>query len=159
MQGQGQALRFRQIRRADSLYDNVFANKQVFGVCHIFASFNDTFVHVTDLSGKETIARITGTPFLLRHYLRDRILSAYLLTGGMKVKADRDESSPYAAVRPSSVFLRLFFFLTCQNSPGHRCWQPRIVPHDARRVSIPSHYFSRTTQTNVFAEFFPVGIT
>lgn len=25
-----------------------------------FASFNDTFVHVTDLSGKETIARVTG---------------------------------------------------------------------------------------------------
>lgn len=49
----------------------------VFGVCHIFASFNDTFVHVTDLSGKETIVRITG---------------------GMKVKADRDESSPYAAM-------------------------------------------------------------
>ena len=23
-----------------------------FGVAHIFASFNDTFVHITDLSGK-----------------------------------------------------------------------------------------------------------
>merc|ERR1712126_528628 len=51
--------------------------ENVFGVAHIFASFNDTFVHVTDLSGKETISRITG---------------------GMKVKADRDESSPYAAM-------------------------------------------------------------
>merc|ERR1719304_113241 len=51
--------------------------ENVFGVAHIFASFNDTFVHVTDLSGKETIARVTG---------------------GMKVKADRDESSPYAAM-------------------------------------------------------------
>ncbi|KAK9369978.1 ribosomal protein S11-domain-containing protein, partial [Lipomyces kononenkoae] len=49
----------------------------VFGVARIFASFNDTFVHVTDLSGRETIARVTG---------------------GMKVKADRDESSPYAAM-------------------------------------------------------------
>ncbi|KAF2204353.1 40S ribosomal protein S14 [Delitschia confertaspora ATCC 74209] len=49
----------------------------VFGVARIFASFNDTFVHVTDLSGRETISRITG---------------------GMKVKADRDESSPYAAM-------------------------------------------------------------
>jgi small subunit ribosomal protein S14e len=48
-----------------------------FGVAHIFASFNDTFVHITDLSGKETISRVTG---------------------GMKVKADRDESSPYAAM-------------------------------------------------------------
>jgi len=49
----------------------------VFGVAHIYASFNDTFIHVTDISGKETIARVSG---------------------GMKVKADRDESSPYAAM-------------------------------------------------------------
>ncbi|KRX76578.1 40S ribosomal protein S14 [Trichinella sp. T6] len=48
-----------------------------FGVAHIFASFNDTFVHITDLSGRETICRVTG---------------------GMKVKADRDEASPYAAM-------------------------------------------------------------
>ena len=33
--------------------------------------------HVTDLTGRETIVRVTG---------------------GMKVKADRDESSPYAAM-------------------------------------------------------------
>merc|ERR1719506_1344747 len=52
-------------------------DEEVFGIAHIFASFNDTFVHVTDLTGKETIIRITG---------------------GMKVKADRDESSPYAAM-------------------------------------------------------------
>lgn len=65
----------------------------VFGVAHIFASFNDTFIvsfgdlvsfftthgdvflfllidccliglqHVTDLSGRETLVRITGMPF------------------------------------------------------------------------------------------------
>ena len=51
--------------------------EEVFAVAHIFASFNDTFVHVTDLSGRETLVRVTG---------------------GMKVKADRDESSPYAAM-------------------------------------------------------------
>jgi small subunit ribosomal protein S14e len=51
--------------------------EEVFAVAHIFASFNDTFVHITDLSGRETISRVTG---------------------GMKVKADRDESSPYAAM-------------------------------------------------------------
>lgn len=34
-------------------------------------------MHVTDLTGEETISRVTG---------------------GMKVKADRDESSPYAAM-------------------------------------------------------------
>ncbi|KAJ1479492.1 ribosomal protein S11-domain-containing protein [Baffinella frigidus] len=51
--------------------------EQVFGVARIFASFNDTFVHVTDMTGRETLVRVTG---------------------GMKVKADRDESSPYAAM-------------------------------------------------------------
>lgn len=51
--------------------------EEVFAVAHIFASFNDTFVHVTDLSGRETLVRVTG---------------------GMKVKADRDEASPYAAM-------------------------------------------------------------
>jgi small subunit ribosomal protein S14e len=54
--------------------------EEVFGVCHIYASYNDTFVHVTDLTGRETIVRVTG---------------------GMKVKADRDESSPYAAMLAS----------------------------------------------------------
>ena len=52
--------------------------EEYFAVAHIFASFNDTFVHVTDLSGRETLCRVTG---------------------GMKVKADRDESSPYAAMQ------------------------------------------------------------
>ena len=56
---------------------NVKEGENVFGVAHIFASFNDTFVHVTDVSGRETIVRVTG---------------------GMKVKADRDEASPYAAM-------------------------------------------------------------
>merc|ERR1712147_176923 len=51
--------------------------ENVFGVCHIKATFNNTFIHVTDLSGRETYSRITG---------------------GMKVKADREESSPYAAM-------------------------------------------------------------
>jgi small subunit ribosomal protein S14e len=32
----------------------------VFGVAHIYASFNDTFVHVTDISGRETLVRVTG---------------------------------------------------------------------------------------------------
>lgn len=51
------------------------SNENVFGVCHIKATFNNTFIHVTDLSGRETYSRISG---------------------GMKVKADREESSPYA---------------------------------------------------------------
>mmetsp|Transcript_7257 Transcript_7257/g.10722 ORF Transcript_7257/g.10722 Transcript_7257/m.10722 type:complete len:155 (-) Transcript_7257:29-493(-) len=51
--------------------------EMIFAVCHIYASFNDTFIHVTDLSGRETLSRVTG---------------------GMMVKADREESSPYAAM-------------------------------------------------------------
>ena len=46
-----------------------------FGVVHLLATTNNTFIHVTDLSGRETYTRVTG---------------------GMKVKADREESSPYA---------------------------------------------------------------
>jgi len=60
-----------------------------FGVVHLLATFNNTFIHVTDLSGRETYCRITG---------------------GMKVKADREESSPYAGKklifhRPSNMYL------------------------------------------------------
>lgn len=67
-----------------SLGPQVRDGENVFGVAHIYASFNDTFVHVTDLSGRETIARVTG---------------------GMKVKADRDEASPYAAMLAAQVSL------------------------------------------------------
>ncbi|MCK4247799.1 MAG: 30S ribosomal protein S11, partial [Methanomicrobia archaeon] len=49
---------------------------------HIYASFNNTIIHITDLSGAETIARISG---------------------GMIVKADRDESSPYAAMKAAAI--------------------------------------------------------
>jgi len=56
---------------------NIQPNEEVFAVCHIYASFNDTFIHVTDCTGRETLTRVTG---------------------GMKVRADRDESSPYAAM-------------------------------------------------------------
>lgn len=50
-------------------------------VVHIYSSYNNTFVHITDISGAETIARASG---------------------GMFVKADRLESSPYAAMRAAA---------------------------------------------------------
>jgi len=50
-------------------------------IVHIYSSYNNTLVHVTDLSGAETIAKTSG---------------------GMFVKADRMESSPYAAMRAAS---------------------------------------------------------
>ncbi|KAB0371473.1 hypothetical protein FD755_016411 [Muntiacus reevesi] len=43
-----------------SLGPQMAKEENVFGVCHTFASFNDTFVHVTNLSGKETICHVTG---------------------------------------------------------------------------------------------------
>merc|ERR550525_648856 len=59
----------------------VAADVIVFGVAHIYATTNDTFVHVTDMSGRETVSRVTG---------------------GMKVKTDHDESTPYAAMLASA---------------------------------------------------------
>ena len=65
------------VKEVTTLGPKLTEGETLFGVAHIFASFNDTFVHVTDLSGRETFVRVTG---------------------GMKVKADRDEASPYAAM-------------------------------------------------------------
>jgi len=47
------------------------------GVAHIYSSFNNTIVHITDLTGAETVARVSG---------------------GMVVRADREKPSPYAAM-------------------------------------------------------------
>lgn len=47
------------------------------GICHIYASYNDTIIHVTDVTGSETIA---------------------VSSGGQMVKAHRMESSPTAAM-------------------------------------------------------------
>lgn len=51
---------------------------QLWGIAHIYSSFNNTIVHITDVTGAETIARWSG---------------------GMIVKAHREESSPYAAMQ------------------------------------------------------------
>jgi small subunit ribosomal protein S11 len=51
--------------------------KEKWGVAHIYSSYNNTIIHITDLTGAETISRWSG---------------------GMVVKADRDEPSPYAAM-------------------------------------------------------------
>ena len=48
------------------------------GVAHIFSSFNNTLITITDVTGAETIAKTSG---------------------GMVTKAARDESSPYTAMQ------------------------------------------------------------
>lgn len=47
------------------------------GIAHIFASYNNTIIHITDITGTETISKASG---------------------GMVVKVDRMESSPTAAM-------------------------------------------------------------
>jgi small subunit ribosomal protein S11 len=48
------------------------------GVAHIYASYNNIIITLTDVTGAETIAKCSG---------------------GMVVKADKDEASPYAAMK------------------------------------------------------------
>jgi small subunit ribosomal protein S11 len=52
------------------------------GVAHIYASYNNTIITVTDITGAETFAKASG---------------------GMVVKADRDEASPYAAMKAADI--------------------------------------------------------
>lgn len=47
------------------------------GIAHVYASYNNTIIHITDITGTETIA---------------------MSSGGQVVKADRLESSPTAAM-------------------------------------------------------------
>jgi small subunit ribosomal protein S11 len=48
------------------------------GIAHIFASYNNIIITLTDITGAETITKCSG---------------------GMVVKAAKDESSPYAAMQ------------------------------------------------------------
>jgi small subunit ribosomal protein S11 len=52
-------------------------SKIKWGTAYIYASYNNTIIHITDLTGAETIARASG---------------------GAQVKADRLGSSPHAAM-------------------------------------------------------------
>ncbi len=56
--------------------------KDKWGVAHIYSSYNNTIVHITDLTGAETIA---------------------ISSGGRHVTADRYESSPYAAMKSATA--------------------------------------------------------
>lgn len=47
------------------------------GIAHIYSSYNNTIIHITDITGRETIAKASG---------------------GMVVKSHRMESSPTAAM-------------------------------------------------------------
>ena len=63
-------------RDIEKLGPEVKDDELVFGVAHVLATWNDTFIHVTDLTGRETYCRITGTSTRLQifHY---KISSSY----------------------------------------------------------------------------------
>ena len=52
------------------------------GIAHIYSSYNNTIIHITDITGSETVAKASG---------------------GMVVKADRLESSPTAAMMAAKI--------------------------------------------------------
>lgn len=52
------------------------------GIAHIFASYNNTIIHITDITGTETLGKASG---------------------GMVVKAHRMESSPTAAMAAAKL--------------------------------------------------------
>ncbi|MBI4154014.1 30S ribosomal protein S11 [Candidatus Woesearchaeota archaeon] len=56
--------------------------KLKWGVAHIYSSYNNTIIHITDITGSETIAKYSG---------------------GMVVKAHRLESSPTAAMNAAKL--------------------------------------------------------
>ena len=58
------------------------ADDTTWGIAHVYASFNNTIITVTDLTGAETIVKSSG---------------------GTVVKQNRDEASPYAAKQMAEV--------------------------------------------------------
>jgi len=58
------------------------ADDDIWAVAHVHASFNNTIITITDLTGAETIAKSSG---------------------GTVVKQNRDEASPYAAMQMAEV--------------------------------------------------------
>ena len=56
------------------------------GIAHIYSSYNNTILHITDITGTETIARSSG---------------------GQVVKADRLKSSPTAAMMAAKKIAEL----------------------------------------------------
>jgi small subunit ribosomal protein S11 len=56
------------------------------GIAHIYSSYNNTIIHMTDLTGGETIS---------------------ISSGGVHVNADRYESSPFAAMKAANAVVEV----------------------------------------------------
>ena len=73
----------------DAYYGDVYGEAEAepsmqekWGVAHIYSSYNNTIIHMTDLTGAETIS---------------------ISSGGKHVNADRYESSPFAAMKAANA--------------------------------------------------------
>lgn len=64
------------------LEDEVKKENEKVGIVHIYSSYNNTIIHMTDLTGGETVA---------------------ISSGGIHVNADRYESSPFAAMKAANA--------------------------------------------------------
>ncbi len=62
------------------------AGVEKWGIVHIFSSYNNTIIHLTDLTGAETVA---------------------ISSGGVHVNADRYESSPFAAMKAANAVVEV----------------------------------------------------
>lgn len=62
------------------------ARQYRWGIVHIYSSYNNIIVHVTDITGAETIARASG---------------------GMFVESGRLEPTPYAATRAANYVMEI----------------------------------------------------
>ena len=58
------------------------AGEEKWGIAHIYSSYNNTIIHITDITGAETAA---------------------ISSGGHHVTADRYESSPFAAMKAANA--------------------------------------------------------
>ena len=79
--------------------------KEKWGIAHIYSSYNNTIIHLTDLTGAETAA---------------------ISSGGCHVTADRYESSPFAAMKASNAVVEAaktkgFHSITYQSAGSWWC--------------------------------------
>ncbi len=92
------------------------------GIAHIFASYNNIVITLTDITGAETITKATG---------------------GMVVKQAKDEASPYAAMRAAEKVAEIAkekgidLFMSGSEPPGatspYRQALVRRPPYEASR--------------------------
>lgn len=68
--------------KAESKGETKTEEPEKLGIAHIFSSYNNTIIHMTDLTGAETVA---------------------ISSGGIHVNADRYESSPFAAMKAANA--------------------------------------------------------